>query len=245
MKIAILTICHNEHKFLPMWKKYYKNIGDLHVILHNCDRQFVNDNYNEIYQIIETNDEMFNHTWLRDTVEKHHRRLLKEYDIVIYAEPDEMIIHPHVSLNKYLRDEYKKGFSIIQTIGYDIVEEHGINKIVRHAKFDKPIITTVPVNWSCGFHKCNDKCYQDNQLHLMHFHRVCRNYAFEKSKYQSTLNISSMDRVSGMGKQNYIKEPEEFIEWYERDRKWWRPFYPWMIRKLRRNIKCQLVTNIK
>jgi len=222
MKIAILTIQHKELYFLPLWYKYYKDVGDLYVINHNCEPIL-----QDVNNIEEKTELFFNHEWLCETVKKHHRRLLKDYDFVIYAEPDEIIIPVHTDLKTYV-EGLKKGIYRMQ--GYEVEPERDQKPIewdkpilkqrkywVFKRQFCKPNIASEPVNWVWGFHSSRDQQTELHDVYLAHLHRIDYDVSWKKTKYQSTLPKPVRDVQGRYGYHNYIPNEEDFKKFFYND----------------------------
>ena len=187
-KCAVFTIVKNESYFLPIWIKHYKKYfdsKDIYVLDHESnDGSTTNLDVNVINIF---NDLAFDHQWLVDTVQGVQKRLLEEYECVLFAESDELIYTLEKPLNEVITEFISDSNSLYQTAtGREIVEDLGKEKSLepedeimeyRNFWFDDPqyhktLLSKVPLEWVWGFHKIKngdvDKKYN---LWLCHLHR--------------------------------------------------------------------------
>ncbi|MEB3203001.1 MAG: hypothetical protein VKK05_09365 [Synechococcus sp.] len=166
----------------------------------------VDENVNIIRLKTET---VFDHTWLRDTVESFQTFLLSQYRCVIFAEIDEFIYTSHKKLNETI-DEFVEDTSVqYQTVlGYDIIqndqESYIINDTntpmmqnrsyrVRRQDFDKTLITKMPIKYAEGFHEALNiphKLYK-YQFKLAHLHKIDKQMLLQRHKDRLTFKTSS------------------------------------------------------
>jgi len=228
---AIFTICHIETFFLPRWINYYSAFfenEDIYVLLHN-DNTVLN-NVNAVY--ISTSD-LFDHKWLRNTVQNFQRKLLQSYECVVFAEIDEFIYSLNVPLdeniNRFLSDEscqYQTvtGYDIIQdldnepSLSYELSE-----KIIKNRKYrvkrdlnikhvsDKTLITKIPLKYSVGFH-----CLEDGDkmikgpynFQMVHLHKI--DWEMTKARHIERLDMPlKKDDAGGI----HNKKPLDMKYW--------------------------------
>lgn len=204
---AVFTIVKNEDFFLPLWLKHYSRFfdsKDIYILDHDSDSMAAN----QIQQIIDNRsatvvpvhwDYIFNHEWLRWTVNRFQSFLLQSYKKVLFVEVDEMIVtrsgSPYYDLRDYI-DQFKgpiartKGYSVLHypALGEAHIDtsrpfleqraywyipasySEAFGKFVTW--YDKPLLTTVPVEYVCGFHWLNshEDVEPDPDLLLIHLH---------------------------------------------------------------------------
>ena len=173
MNIAFFTIVHNEDIFLDLWLRYYKKFSpNLFVINHDSAEEIIRrDRENHKFTEIQvSHDRLHDAGWMKEIVEEQQRKLLAEFDTVVYVEADEYLI---VDPSKYkdLKDFIEKNKdSRIFATGYNVIqdEENEIpldwqKPILKQRKYwsptipySKPVITRVPINWVAGFHSTTD-----------------------------------------------------------------------------------------
>ena len=163
MTRAIITTYYSESKYLPLWERYYL--------------PFFDEQERYIYPF-----EM--KVEARDRAVEMSRRvniLLKRHNTVVIADLDEYIV-PDPSKYKDLGD-YMDRFSEAgaRVVGYNIIEMPGAapldlglritsQRIYWHRDklYDKPMVTTVPVELRPGRHSCAPEFPQDEDLYMFH-----------------------------------------------------------------------------
>jgi len=83
----------------------------------------------------------------------------------------------------------------------------------RSKFFLKPILSKIPLHWEVGFHHANGNIEVDENLYLIHLHRLdynfCKKHTEEKSKYRTSKEI--IEKVFGY--QNRLIN-NEFEKWF-------------------------------
>lgn len=238
---AIFTICHLETFFLPRWINYYSEFfdaEDIYVILHNDNTKI--DNVNSVY--LNTNT-LFDHRWLRDTVQDFQRKLLEQYNCVVFTEIDEFIYCEEESLDVRLNEFIKDSKCLFQTvkandITHDIKNEpalsHDINDkimqkrnhmVSRHKGknfFDKTLITKIPLLYTFGFHGVighypekvkKTILYEPYNFKMLHLHKVDWNLALER--HEERLDMKTSEGCGG----EHNKRPLDMKHWLGRGNK--------------------------
>lgn len=159
---AVLTIAHNESLFLPIWYNYYKkyfNDEDIYILDHdsNDGSTDLSCNIVKVY-----NDKTYDHDWLLNTVQDFQEKLLKDYEIVAFAEADEIILHKN-GLDKFLDEFRKSKAEAVRCTGYDLLHipkepDFNLNKdVLRQRKYwyynggeVKVLISKTPIKWRHG-----------------------------------------------------------------------------------------------
>ena len=194
MKTAIFTIAHNESIFLPIWLRYYKkHFENVYVLNHKTEDSSIEDCKKKfLFEEVELAPErIFNQGWLCEQAKEFQRKLLRENDIILFAEADEIIAPDPatgLTLKKYIEkmeDEY------VSCYGFEVWHDKEVEppldlkkKILLQRKFwyhystsafDKPLLSRRPLNWGIGFHNLNDEdCskHRDDNLYLIHLKKM-------------------------------------------------------------------------
>jgi hypothetical protein len=237
MKIAIFTIIHDEQFYFPIWLDYYRKHlkeEDIYVIDHNSSvtpQSYAPGHY---HVIKETHQGFLDHQWMRDTVTRFQNDLLMNYDVVVFAEVDEIIFYNNK--DKTLIEAIEEGLmssSYLTCFGIEPVQYIGESndyckdmnlvwyrkKYARAPLYDKTLISRVPLKWTLGFHECQYPAVHTPDFLLIHLHRTFymeymkRKIGFmEKEKAKENPN---------WGAQNKFQTMEEIERFYIRDYKEW------------------------
>jgi len=242
MNLALLTIIRNEASFfLPIWYKYYSRFfEDKNIYILNNDSE---DNYIEVLNDLSANpniidvpnEAIFDHKWLRDTVQEHFDELLYEYDGVMFVEIDEIIgstTTPHM-LYWHLCNSLTFGGEAIKVQGFDLIgdveDKLNVNRrILNQIKYGRPnpiynktLISRVPLHFTLGFHNITNtdvQIYEDPDLVLLHLHRV--DYAQYLIRKISFLSKEYAEESPTLGQQNKYKTVKEIIDYFSHDNAW-------------------------
>lgn len=232
------TIVQNETLFLDLWTKYYsKHIDkcDIFILNHNTTLHESNIQLyflkSQGFNVIPIHrSESFNHRWLRETVQNFQSFLLQSYDVVLFAECDELLIvneKYNGDLSEYLLAE--KNQPLKRCCGYELVhykdEEPSLylgysplkQRSFWHREYvyDKPLITNQKANWDDGFHNVVDFEPEINtDLFLVHLHRIDYNLCKSKHEEQAKRKWSQSDLSNNQGFQNRLFDEEEFNKWF-------------------------------
>lgn len=190
MSKAVFTIVRDERYFLPVWMRHYLKYfapKDIYVM----DNGTVDGSTQNIdCNVIDTPHEYaFDVNWLVATVEDMQRELLKKYDIVLFAEADEIVYPESESFEQPLA-----GGPCVCCSGYTVLhdpKEPALNwnkPILRQRKYwvpdsleDKPLLSRVPLSWCFGFHHCETPYPVDPGLYLIHLSRV--DFSYYRQRY--------------------------------------------------------------
>jgi hypothetical protein len=205
-KSAIFTIVRDEPIFLPIWLYYYGKFfssEDIYIIHHLTDNpensfdQIWNATgpgsprdcgYNVSHIIYE---DTFDHEWLRNTVKRVQKGLLENYEVVVFAEVDE-IIHYHYGLDKLinnLKDNVVtcRGFEVVHyfaqepeiDLGKPLLQQRNYGYYAK--LYNKTLISKIPLDWIWGFHNCPQEQTPNMDLHLIHLHKLDFNIAWNRN----------------------------------------------------------------
>jgi hypothetical protein len=244
MRVALFTIVHNESFYLNIWYKYYSKFFDnIYIIDHNSnDSVPTKELYPKATIIRENYQEFQDHNWLNNTVNNFQKELLEKYDIVVFAEVDEIIAYaPNPNLLLEMIENMES--DTITCTGFEpvhnIIEEpvytlEGRNYLLEdrslgiyHSGYNKTLISKVVCNWDLGFHAIlNDKMHYvelepTDGFYLIHLHRIDREYHNERKL--NFLNKKYKEEPEQWGWQNKLKSIQEIDAYYVRDINNWEP----------------------
>jgi hypothetical protein len=82
--------------------------------------------------------------------------------------------------------------------------------------YNKTLLSTQPLNWEIGFHEVrNLELNVDNDLMLIHLHKLDFDLCWEKSFERSRLKWPHEDIINNSGWQNRITDIDKFRDYYE------------------------------
>lgn len=217
-KCAVFTIVKNEKFFLPIWLKHYKKFfqnEDIYILDHQTEDESTNDL--DVNVTVIHNDVVFDHEWLLATVKNFQAKLLEKYEVVVFAECDELIYSPTFNLNtlidKFIEDSTQdyltcKGFELMQDIDTEGPLANN-EEIIKHRNhwfkfplYDKTLISKIPISWTIGFHVSSEPLAFGYDLRLIHLHRCDFNTMVNRNK-ERLANAKKVE--SGVhGEQNKI-----------------------------------------
>ena len=243
VSLAAFTIVQNEDMFSRIWVDYYSKFipkQHLYILNHNSTTskslQHLKDFRSEGVNVIDVHRELsFDHLWLRSTVESFQAFLLKSYNVVLFAEADEIItVHPearHNNLTDYISDRFKADEELcLRCTGYSI--EHNPEAepplqlkyplLAQRAywrkapTFNKPLISNHPSKWHYGFHWLRNWVKQpcDPHLILLHLHKIDYDMCVNKHKEQASRKWSEPDKRGNVGTHNLMSDGPAFKRWY-------------------------------
>lgn len=227
---AIFTVVRDESVFLPIWLRYYSR--------HFASRDiFVFDHGSTDGSVAAARARRrFNHTrvdhpvyndfpWYTGFVQDRQRELLSTYDVVVFAEADEILWHPS-GLGRYLA-EFKG--EAVRAVGWNVWHDRTTERDVdlrrrimaqrrywvRNPEYDKPLITRVPLTYEFGFHKCEEPADADDDLLLLHLHTMDYRIALEKHRRTRSYRDYAADSVTlNLGFQGRLVG-EQFASWFD------------------------------
>lgn len=186
--ILIFTYSDRENSpFLWTWISYYSKIKNskLSILYRNLKPNIPKEYLNDI-ELIDVNH-LFNeknegYVPPNNLFMKYQDIFLELYDVVIYSDMDEFIVHEN--LDNILQSEFNqclvtKGIEIVDYIPNDkpFIFNKKINKqrnfMVESSWYDKPLIVNKLTNWSDGKHNNNVYNNYIDGLYLIHLGKVC------------------------------------------------------------------------
>lgn len=189
MRHAIFTIVQDEPFFFPLWCKYYREhyaSQNIYVLYHSLPGEESGDpSWLRTPMVLTSTslvrvfrDTSFDHTWLREQVERFATFLLGSYDTVTFTEVDE-IITPNPGMGKgriltqWLDDWCLQEQPAVRCTGYEVVhrfnQEPGVDRFTAvmptgrilenrgwwypSSIYSKTLTWRVPPHWGNGFHQ--------------------------------------------------------------------------------------------
>jgi hypothetical protein len=184
---AVFTIVQDEPFFFPLWHKYYRGHYEpehMYVLYHPLPGQVAIRPdwlrvpiYNDTNLVRVFHDKSFDHTWLRQQVERFAAFLLGSYDTVTFTEVDEILTPDPTmvedrSLTGWLDAWCARDKPTFRCTGYEVVhrfdsepdlDPHEVlplgGHVLRHRGwwyeswlYSKALVWRVPPRWDNGFH---------------------------------------------------------------------------------------------
>ncbi len=181
--VAIFTIQKNEEFNLPIWLEYYLRYFepfDIYILDHQSTTpptlMTLNWAYGQGVNIVSVeNDEVFNHDWILNQIHSMQAKLLKEYDYVLFVDADEILISLEVPLDEFLKTLTNECYRAkgIEVLGYD--------KAYYNERYDKTLLSRVPLQWDYGCHKAIPLIEISPGLALIHLHKLDFEQAWHKN----------------------------------------------------------------
>jgi hypothetical protein len=171
------------------------------------------------------------HTWMVRTIESLQHDLIKRYDVVLVTDVDE-IVAPEPdwgSLGDYI-DRFDEEF--VNCLGYELLHVRDVEGPFRADRpvleqrghwfandgYDKPLISTVPMEWTPGFHTRSDgRFVLDPDLRLIHLHRMDYDVCLQRHRWRRSRGWNQRDVSAGWAQHNRITEEKEFERWFYTD----------------------------
>jgi hypothetical protein len=217
--------------FFPIWLRYYSRFfaaEDIYVLDHeSTDDSTAGGGF---VRIPVTHDGV-DHTWMVRTIESIQHDLIKRYDVVLITDVDE-IVAPEPdwgSLGDYI-DRFDEEF--VNCLGYELLHVRDVEGPFRADRpvleqrghwfandgYDKPLISTVPMEWTPGFHTRSDgRLVLDPDLRLIHLHRMDYDVCLLRHRWRRSRGWNQLDVSAGWAQHNRITEEKEFERWFYTD----------------------------
>jgi hypothetical protein len=228
---AVVTMVHNEAVFFPIWLRYYSRFfaaDDIYVLDHeSTDGSTTGGGFVRIPVAHDSVD----HTWMVRTIESLQHELIERYDVVLATDVDEIVApDPNWgSLGDYI-DRFDEEF--VNCLGYELLHVRDVEGPFRVDRpvleqrgywfandgYDKPLLSTVPMTWTPGFHSRPDgRMVLDPDLRLIHLHRMDYDVCFARHRWRRSRGWNQRDVAAGWAQHNRIAEGEEFERWFYTD----------------------------
>lgn len=209
MSIAVITQAYNEGFFLPIWLHHYGRLvgyENLFVIDDGSDDGSTDDP--RIRNILRKEREPLNESEKASFISGYHAELLKRYDVAIFTDCDELIVvdpAAGVDFKTYIEAMIAVRSSCIRPIGFNVLHDVGREPAIdldkslfsqRHylrfqKGYCKPLISSVPIQWTPGFHDCNLKTEVNKNLILFHLRSIDYQHSARRIRSLNTVEFSA------------------------------------------------------
>lgn len=190
-RCAVFTMAKDNAVHLPVWLKYYKRHfapQNIYILDHNS----VDGSTTGLdVPVIKIHNPAYNaQQWIMDITHEWQKKLLGQYQYVLHAHPDEMIIADPEKYTGGLSEYIIKnvvpvvkcdGRGIVQNLSKE-TENIDWNRSVfeqrrwwyRDIHDCKPYLSSQPLRWAWGFHYDEDCPHRpvDPHLLMVHLHRA-------------------------------------------------------------------------
>lgn len=168
MKICAITNCYNEQHNLPIWLQHYsKQLGPRSCfVIDHGSTDGSTDGLGDDVSVLKIPRSLFNDGVRANMVTDIARGLLREFDLVIYTDADELLVadpRKHATLRDFFeadqRDAYTAfGLNVVHRV--DLEDALDLTQPIlsqrRHVHFVSPMCKTSAVRkavrWTGGFH---------------------------------------------------------------------------------------------
>lgn len=199
--IAFFTVVKNEYVYLPILMRYYSQFfepEDMTILDNDSTDHSINafkiPKGVIVERVLSPHEDYFDHNFLVNTVQNKQAELLKKYKAVLFAEVDEMVVpDPAVypgGLTEYLLKFLESPQKLAKLVGAEIwhnaTYEPPIDfnrpilqqrRLVRwNHYYNKALLSKIPLNYSNGFHLCNQQVDQDKNFYLFHLQFIDYDY---------------------------------------------------------------------
>lgn len=197
---AVFTIVRDESFYLPLWLRHYKrhfSNDDIYVMNNqsidgSCDGLDVN-----LVEVL--NEEAFSHNWLISQVQSMQSELLERYEVVVFAEVDELIYclgDLNEEIEKFKNSEYMytnvHSMELVHNMAVEDKFQDG-RTITGQRDYwchfglnDKPLITKTPLRYGPGFHRCDKPVQFFGEFFMLHLHRFDFEIMLERHKFRKS-----------------------------------------------------------
>lgn len=230
MKSIIFSVMRDPEHFLYIWLNYYAKYFDNILIIDNCSVNPIRKNYHQFKFDLET----WGHKQFGDFVAhtlfviEKQRELLKDYDVVVYADMDEIIYSTQCPLDTYIetmQSDYPR------CTGYELIDVHSMpytpSKTVMEQRkywfynpmYSKTLITRIPLDYSVGQHHHLDESVESDFLLLIHLHRLDFNLCYDRNLRQWERSLKDPEcrwEQNLVGWQDKEIDINKFIDFYYR-----------------------------
>jgi hypothetical protein len=234
VRFAVVTMVADEAFFLPIWLRYYGSFADaadIYVLDHGST-----DGSTEGpgFQRIEVHNPVLDWAWHVEVVRRQQAALLERYDTVLCTDVDEIVVPDpaYGDLGRYIA-EFSGDF--VTCRGWEVLHEPATEPAFdpsrpvleqrahwfRNPAYSKPLLATVPMPWTGGFHGRTDGLSRDDpRLFLVHLHRLDFDQCLARHRQRVARPWVPEQLAGGWGRQNRITDPEAFRTWFFSDSSW-------------------------
>jgi hypothetical protein len=228
----VQTIVRNEAVLLPIWLRYYSQFfapDDIYVLDHQTsDGSTTGAGF---VRVPVEHELVYDSGWLTDVVQEHQHRLLRQYDVVLTVDADEIVAPDPAwgTLGDYI-DRFDEEF--VNCLGYEVVHLRDREPPLRpnesvlaqrgfwyaHGAYDKPALATAPSEWARCFHSLADGRHNyDPDLRLIHLHRMDFDISLGRHRRHSDRSWNQQDVSARWGYHNLLTDAVAFEEWFYTD----------------------------
>ena len=211
-RCAAFTMVHDERYHLPQWIAYYSqhiDAEDLYILDHQSTDpatvaalEAFNGNVIPV-----TNDVVFDHEWLLQTVQSTQARLLEDYDYVLYTDTDELVIPANGTLRDFIAHADQPAY---RCTGYELIHDQ-----MHHSEmYNKTLLAAHPLTWNYGYHSSIPEYPANGDLFLYHLHRMDFDEAWAKNMRLAQKQWDATAITYGFSIQNQHTDIERFKQWF-------------------------------
>ena len=234
-KCAVFTIVKNEDYFIPIWIKHYQRFfdnSDIYVLDHQSNDGSTDKLEVNLVNVI--NEVAFDHQWLVDTVQNFQRKLLNEYECVLFAEADEIIYSNEMDFKDLVDKFLQSDKPFLKCVGYEIMQDLEKEKTITKDdsiienrnywfsdwRYNKPLLSKIAINWAWGFHNFshyppdNENMY-DFGLTLCHLHRV--DFEFMLKRHEDRAKNWNMKNDGESGWHHKVGDREGVLKYFKEE----------------------------
>ena len=229
---AVFTIVHDEAEFLPVFLRHYGrhlDPADIYVLDHDTRDGSTSGLEGRCNVIGVHRGTVFDHLWLKGTVEDFQTFLLRSYRTVLFADADELIFPDparYADLGDYM-DRFRgpaascTGFNLIQQPGEEPIDLGAPLLAQRRSwnpspQYSKRLMSRIPLRWSAGFHKEFNapEVEPDPDLLLVHLHRIDYEMCMRRHRAATDRPWAEEDRKWNLTWHQRVVDPGEFRDWF-------------------------------
>lgn len=225
---AVVTIVKNESVFFPIWLQYYSKFfapEDIYVLDHETSDDSLDKGGFHRLPVFHPS---FDIGWMTQTIQRFEEQLFKSYDVVLYCDCDEIIAPDPTlhTLGEYL-DRFDEQF--VSCMGYELLHQTAKEPAIdlskpildqrgfwfRNPIYDKPILSSEPMEWVSGFHRRKDQLNNyDPDLYLIHLRRMDFNICWDRNKLRAKNAACEEEQAKGWGAHGLIVDAKLFTQWF-------------------------------
>lgn len=240
MRVAVLSMCHNEAAFLPYFFRHYRSFADHITIIDNNstdDSLAICKKESDLVSI--TNTDGLHRLDMMTYLKNNYWKLLRNFDWVLIVDIDEIVYHPN--MRQFL--ESSKDYTVLTPTAYQMfsdvfpTEEGQITEVMSFGvlstpdiclsllncnSFDKKCIINPSkikeTNYTDGMHQANmtgnviELC--DPTLKMLHYRFLGLDYIINKNKMRAKRLIPELVKLGCST--HYLKSEEELTDIFQK-----------------------------
>jgi hypothetical protein len=233
MRIACLTMAHNEPVFLPIWARYYSaTLGpeNLVVLNHGTDDGSL-DCLPRAASVVNIPRTAFDEYPRTALVNNTKSGLLQYYDAVIYTDCDEIIVPDPIlyplGIKQYCKETKE---TVVAPVGLNLFQAMDREPQIqlaspvlqqrRYCEFAsalaKPCIVKEDVIWSPGFHYASKMPHYASDIYMFHLKSIDRELSLAKLSYTRAMPWGDSNIQKGVGRHQRSTDEEHIQLFFER-----------------------------